>query len=785
MTARPIILLFVLAVAGFTGTSLARAGSELQQPSVWSLPRVDEMYFKTPWDKLKEYDAGWNIYPADKVRDVHHAGWNYSLVGFADGPIAFFGINCRDVTPESSGKFTNYHNRRPGFQLYPLDITSFRKALKILAGNASVKGNIAKNIFGTLYSGLDSFIPPTSEYWFNPNLTRSRYSLAEAYKILVEAGFSNSSGYWICPNGQELRQIYVAALAENPAHADFSKQIVERWNDFFGKRSDGSYYFVHEIHAEFGDWLSIAFGNRDFDIVYYSGLWIGVLPSHFPSYLYEYFHVENDRPWAWNIFGLNNSLLNNLLWKLKFGCDPYTGRLLSLDELRQVCFRAQRIIEDEVPVIPLLVRSRFTAFRPGLAGWNFEFSQRWLYVLTHWEDLSVGGCINWLVEDIDAEWNLHPLTLHRKYQPDRYLFDAVFDPLIVFDPHSGRELPWAAIGWKREPWTDVALNVRNGMKVTFWLRDDMFWHDGVPITAEDVKFCWEYLKCYNAPIFKDVASKLVKVETEGDYIVHAYLNSTSYALIYDLADTALLLPKHLWENVTDPLAFRPWEHVHPLFNRSRESWPGWWPYDWPLTMYVGSGPFIFHNWNGTARPQYIHVVRNPRYWVTCPVASSIAAKPYAFVGAPVNFTVTLASVLDENTTVELSIYVDDVLWNRVNVTLEPFGHERLGPYTINGLSPGIHTIKAVHTEPTTGISFTYTQRVIVIIPEDLNRDLQVDIQDIFIAANAFGFHPTHPRWNPQADINKDNYIGIDDIYLIAKKFGWTRKEKQQLAYSAI
>jgi len=100
------------------------------------------------------------------------------------------------------------------------------------------------------------------------------------------------------------------------------------------------------------------------------------------------------------------------------------------------------------------------------------------------------------------------------------------------------------------------------------------------------------------------------------------------------------------------------------------------------------------------------------------------------------------------------------------------------PYTINGLSSGIHTIKAVHTEPTTGISFTYTQRVIVTIPEDLNRDLQVDIQDIFIAANAFGSHPTHPRWNPQADINKDNYIGIDDIYLIAKKFGWTRKEKQ-------
>ena len=87
-------------------------------------------------------------------------------------------------------------------------------------------------------------------------------------------------------------------------------------------------------------------------------------------------------------------------------------------------------------------------------------------------------------------------------------------------------------------------------------------------------------------------------------------------------------------------------------------------------------------------------------------------------------------------------------------------------------------IKAVHTESTTGIGFTYTQKVVVTVPEDLNRDLHVDIQDIFIAANAFGSYPAHPRWNTQADINKDDYIGIDDIYLIAKKFGWTGKEEQ-------
>jgi len=782
MAVRPIILLFVVAVAGFTATSFAEADSELHQLSVWSFPRVDEMYFKYEGDWLQmakrgEYDAMWDAFMYGGLsRELEGMGWNYSLVKSAFGPIIFLGINCRDVTPESSGKFANYHNRTPGFSLYPLNLTAFRKALRILAGNKSVRENMIKDIFGPLCSALDSIIPPTNRYWFNPYPSNISYSSAEAYKILVQAGFSNSSGYWTCPNGQELRQIYLLVSADSPTGPEYCMRTVELLNKFFGKMSDGkSDYFLYDL-LPFDRYARIVYGNRDFDIAY---VMHGI--DVFPSHLYRLFHVESDRPlslFCWNAFGLNNSVLNDLLWKLNFGRDPASDRLLSLEELRKVCFEAQRIIENETPIIPLLVRNRFRAFRPGLAGWNFEFSQRWLYALTHWEDLSVGGCINWLVGDIDAEWNLHPLTLHRKYQPDRYLFDAVFDPLIVFDPYTGEELPWAAIGWKREPWTDAALNVTSGMKVTFWLRDDMFWHDGVPITAEDVKFCWEYLKRFDAPVFGDVADKLVKVETEGTWIVHAYVNSTCYALIYDLADTALLLPKHLWGNVTDPLAFRPWEHVHPLFDGSRESWPGWWPYDWPLTMYVGSGPFIFHNWNSTARPQYIHVVRNPCYWVTCPVVSGITAKPYAFVGAPVNFTVSLVSVLDKNATVELSIYVDDVLWDVVNVTLEPFGYERLGPYTLKWLSPGIHTIKAVHTESITGISFTYTEMVVVTVPEDLNRDLHVDIQDIFIAANAFGSYPAHPRWNPQADINKDNYIGIDDIYLIAKKFGWTGKEEQ-------
>jgi len=54
---------------------------------------------------------------------------------------------------------------------------------------------------------------------------------------------------------------------------------------------------------------------------------------------------------------------------------------------------------------------------------------------------------------------------------------------------------------------------------------------------------------------------------------------------------------------------------------------------------------------------------------------------------------------------------------------------------------------------------------------DLNNDGKVSIQDIALAAGAFGSYPGHPRWNPIADVNRDKTVNVVDIVLIAKNFG--------------
>lgn len=54
---------------------------------------------------------------------------------------------------------------------------------------------------------------------------------------------------------------------------------------------------------------------------------------------------------------------------------------------------------------------------------------------------------------------------------------------------------------------------------------------------------------------------------------------------------------------------------------------------------------------------------------------------------------------------------------------------------------------------------------------DVNNDRIVDMNDLGIAAQAFGSAPTDQRWNLFADVDNNNLIDLNDIGLIAKNFG--------------
>lgn len=86
----------------------------------------------------------------------------------------------------------------------------------------------------------------------------------------------------------------------------------------------------------------------------------------------------------------------------------------------------------------------------------------------------------------------------------------------------------------------------------FHITNKARWHDGHPVTVEDVKFSIDYrmAKDPQSAWMKDV---LESVDIEGDAVV-LRLNKPYSTLLTEF-DTYRILPKHVWEKVEDPLQY--------------------------------------------------------------------------------------------------------------------------------------------------------------------------------------------------------------------------------------
>ncbi len=508
-------------------------------------PRIDKVIFKIYTDPEAEYMAlksgeidmvDWPL-PAEKIDDAMS---DPNLVVTETGDLGFFyiGINCKR---------------------WPLSDYRFRQALAHLVDKDKVVNEYLRG-YG---NRLDSVVSPNYGIWHNPNVTKYDFNPQRAKEILEEAGYvyDESEGKWYYENETgryELPEMVILGRADDPYRKqlalDFAAACQSIGLPIRAEIVDRSVVAV-KVYVELDYWM-------------FTGGW----------------SLGTDVDWLWFFFNSKAPKWANHVQFEDPECDYWTDKLMeapTFEEVLEACWKIQEIVAEKCPYIPVYQCALIHAYRKGWTGIVPMVGSGILtgYTLLniHPEGQEFGGILKiGMKSDIQS---LNPITA--EWYWDWLVLGPLYDSLIATNPYTLEDVPWMCKSFTMETWEE-------GLKITFDLYENITWHDGRPLTGEDVKFTFLWLQEIEAPRYIDYVKNIVKVELEGAYRVIVYLNTSSYFALHWIGGIPIL-PKHIWENVQD------WEHFEPEKHGAL----------------IGSGPFMFKEY----RPgEYAVLLANARYF---------------------------------------------------------------------------------------------------------------------------------------------------------------------------
>ncbi|MGA2092935.1 MAG: peptide-binding protein [Sedimentisphaerales bacterium] len=178
-------------------------------------------------------------------------------------------------------------------------------------------------------------------------------------------------------------------------------------------------------------------------------------------------------------------------------------------------------------------------------------------------------------------------------------FKNIFEPLMVYDFDEVKLKPNLAESYEISG---------DGLEITFRLRDDAHFSDGVPVTADDVIFTYNTIMDPNvdAATIASLYIDVDKVEKISDRVVRffmkrPYFKALEVCSFWDIG----IYPKHIYQ----------YKDAH-WFNQQ-------------VTNPVGSGLYIFERWE-SGKQIVLH--RNENYWGARPKIRKVV---YKFITNPI------------------------------------------------------------------------------------------------------------------------------------------------------
>jgi ABC-type transport system substrate-binding protein len=518
--------------------------------------------------------------------------------------------------------FMGFNYRRP-----PLDDVNFRHALAHLVPKARIAA-----LYAPFVVSIDSVVPPALALWYNAEVDPHPYSLEEAEAILghPSSNYVKLGGVWRYKDGRSLEKLrfYTPLEVTSPSAFMAARMFVEEAQKI-GLTN------IEHVPMDYAALLDLVYNGLDFEI-----FWTCYATGKDPTYLYDLFrtHYRPGEVHPCTVFGMWYPELDQLLDIIYFGLD-YSAIVAAAMRVQEILMGGSVSdplplsvsLDDRreaLPVIPVYTRLAYDSQHPDLRGAvnmpGYGIDNLWTYLNMHWatpDGYRPGTAERTIVEILeDYPERLNPIGALSPYSWG--FMNHVFDKLIAASPYTGVDEPWLATSWSYNV-------VPAGMDITFNLRitdssgEPIKWQDGKPITAEDVKFTWDFFHAWNFPIreyhpleYYDPTNTVVAdVDT---IIVRMTVPSQWY--VYKLAEFAYRLPPQVYYQ--DPRTGAPWDSLSTIlgFDPSAYSYPLPGNYNpGPIalpTQLFGTGPFInMHSTTTIWTQNFGDLQANPSYWL--------------------------------------------------------------------------------------------------------------------------------------------------------------------------
>lgn len=636
---------FLLAAILIVGNA-PRAFPELEQTG----PKIDVLRFKvvsSPDAQLSEMlatppelDAVTDLMRPYDIERLNEAGMTITAApGFHMGHIAF------NIRPDQS------YRRRSDHALVA-DVLSdvwFRLALfKCFDQNAAILST-----YGYIAAPIHSLVPPAQAGWYNPNVPEVWYNPGDEFAtaewpeddsacgVLRFAGYT----YDAAMNNWRTPEAWGTETGSKPIpRLDCWWLCVTGWmppaylQSWINDCHNIGLTSVHEEPVDY--WLidHYLFQEADFDMF----LWFWSL-GRFPDHLYDMCHSSQDcalYPWRYNTPGIHDDYLDELVETVNFSLN-YTAKI-------EACHEAQRVLYDyDYPdcafaYMQLYSRMYFNAHMEGLRGiinsMGYGSHNQWTLLNVRWKPNHPNERIEDGMRAVIWTLDEEPLSLNPCFAPTQYdstIIEPTLDCLTTMNPYTHEDEPWIATSWRLEgPINETvtldtenrylgvpagdAVDVVNGMKITFNLRTDVHWQCGNPYKPSDAEFSLEFLRNNQIPRYASAWEHIVDVQAINETAFTVYSDATSQWLLYAFAETATLLPPPVWSWL-DGQSLDTILSYDPSTNRTKplgagamfgERDPETGQPLGAVTQLYGAGPFIFDYYDPANLIAELHANRN-------------------------------------------------------------------------------------------------------------------------------------------------------------------------------